>query len=235
MMLDWTPRTFQWFEAADAWTGYSKKLARLLWERVRVPGTLLDMGCGMAFPDFALAPHVGEITCVDRDERVIAYVQEKIKSESISNLRALAAKGEEVQGQWDTVMCIFHGEKETILSSYLPLARDTLLVVVHASRAGNIAPEGYKVRKCSGVQETSDFFRQQGISFALLETGIEFGQPLTSLQEAQDFIRAYSRKDIPQEAVTAELESRLVKTGHHQYPYYLPSVKQFGIYTIRRA
>lgn len=236
MLLDWNKQTIRWFEAADEWTGYGENLAKLLKERILHAGTLLDIGCGMALPDFSLAKDMKSITCVDSDERVISYVQSRILKQGIANMEALTMMGQEVRGQWDTVMCIFHGGLDTILHHYLPLARDTLLVVVHAAKTGgNIAPEGYKVRKCSGIEETSAYFHNKGISFELFEGSLEYGQPLTSVEEGEAFLRTYSRRDTPAQALQEELQARLVPTYNRQYPFYLPSRKEFGLYTIRRS
>ena len=88
--------------------------------------------------------------------------------------------------------------------------------------------------KCSSIEETSRYLTEQGLSFTLYEGALEYGQPLTSKEEGLRFLSAYARPGTPESALHDALQTRLVATGREDFPYYLPSLKEFGLYTIRR-
>ena len=234
-MIDWTPRTIRWFETAATYTGYADKLADMIYARIRKKDSLCDIGCGTAMADFALQQRIGHITCVDRDARVIAHVAARIQQENILGMQAVAMEGAALQGAWDTVLCIFHGDMETVVDCYLPLATDTLIAVVHNRRVGNLAPKEQGMKKCSSVEETARYLKRRGIQYDLYQDALEYGQPLKDWQEAEMFLRTYSKQDMPQETLQKDLKERLQQTGRSDFPLYLPSLKEFGIFTIRRA
>lgn len=234
MKINWGPQTFRWFEAASAYTGYSDRMAALLLKNLSTRGALIDIGCGMAMSDFALAPSMQSITCVDQDARAIGYVQERIQAEKRTNMEAFCMDGARITGQWDHVICLFHGDLDTIIKTYLPLARESLIAVVHARRTGNIAPKGYEVHKCSSIEETSRYLTEKGLQYTLYEGALEYGQPLHDTEEGERFLSAYAKPGTPRAVLAAELEKRLETTGRDDFPYYLPSLKEFGLYTIRR-
>lgn len=234
MQIDWNAQTLTWFENAARYTGYAEKMADLILEHLSTRGSLIDIGCGMALSDLYLARAMQSLTCVDRDARVTAYAEARAKKEGLTNISVYTAPGETLSGQWDHVLCLFHGELDTLVHTYLPLAGESLIAVVHARRMGNIAPDGYKMPKCSSIEETSRYLTEQGLSFTLYEGALEYGQPLASKEEGLRFLSAYARPDTPESALHDALQTRLVATGREDFPYYLPSLKEFGLYTIRR-
>ena len=232
MRIVWNDRSWRWFESASAYTQYSQQMAELLLERIPRRGTLCDIGCGAALVDAELAPHLQHICCVDISPEILQHVEHHMQALGIQNVSTLCGDGMALEGQWDTVMALFHGGTASILK-YFSLAKERLILAVHQSHIGHFGPESHKVAKCASVQATKAFLDEIGIHYHLTEHSLEYGQPLQNLADAKDFICAYTTPMTDKE-LQEYMEQHLVSTGREDFPYYLPKKKVFGLFVIRR-
>lgn len=232
MMIVWNERSIRWFQNASRFTAYNEKLAKLLLAHIRSRNTLCDIGCGAALIDFELAPYIGQITCIDLSPVVIQAVEQQKSKHHVNNITAKCMDGFQAQGEWETVMALFHGGGN-VVESYLPLAKEQLILVTHASLKGGFGPEGKQAVKCFDTDSICAYLDTLGIRYHLQMEQLEYGQPFTDLCDAQEFVRAYSRP-METEELDAYLAEKLVKTGDAEFPYYLPKKKNFGIFVIRR-
>ena len=67
-----------------------------------------------------------------------------------------------------------------------------------------------------------------------MESALEYGQPLTDLDEAKAFVHAYAAP-MGEAELDAYLRTALRKTGRDDFPYYLPNERTLGIFVIRRS
>lgn len=234
MMIVWNEKTVRWFEEASAYTGFHGRLADILLQYIEHRGTLCDLGCGMSLADFNLALSIDHITCVDKDSSAICATIAGARKRGIENISAFEADARALQGQWDTVIAMFFGDFQNELDHYLSLAEHTFIAVVHGRPTGNIGPDGFRVRKCCYVDETSVLLKGKGLDYDIYEGSLEYGQPFRSMAEAEDFARVYS-KNPPEKALSDYLEATLKTTGSPEYPIYMPNEKQFGIFVIKMS
>jgi len=226
MKIVWSEQSIRWFQRASDYTGYSRELAKLLLEALPRGGTLCDMGCGSALIDYELAPRFREITCVDISDTVIRSVQEEVARRGIANITAVASDGRAVDGLWDAVIALFHDGSD-LFERYFDKARDTLILATHSARIPCSEED-----KCYDVPSTKQHLDSLGINYTVQEYALEYGQPLTDMEEARAFVRAYSSTDDAEQA--AYLARALQPTGREDFPYYLPKTRRLGIFVIRK-
>lgn len=233
MKIIWNERTVRWFHNASEYTGYNKKLAEVLLRSISSRESLCDIGCGAGLIDFELAPHIGQITCVDISPEAVHAVEDHTRRRGLDNISALCMDAAGLDGTWDTVLALFHGGPDAI-PRYLSLAREQLILAAHGTLKGNFAPEGHKVTKCFDVNGIKAYLDESGIRYSLRELILEYGQPLTDLADAEAFVTAYSTP-MDRAELDAYLRQNLENTGDDQFPYYLPNKKKFGLFFIQRG
>ena len=232
MMIVWNERSVRWFRNASEHTGYNKKLAEIILEQIPSRKSLCDMGCGAGLIDFELASQIEQITCVDISQEAVSAVERQAQELGLTNVTAKCMDGTKAEGQWETVMALFHGGKE-VFSKYFHLAKDQLILGAHGSLTGSFGPEGRKVMKCFDTNAVRDYLDSLGVKYHLQELSLEYGQPMESWQDAQEFVSAYTMP-MEQDELNAYLEEKLEETGNERFPYYLPKKRSMGLFVIRR-
>lgn len=232
MMIVWGPRTLRWFRNASEYTGYNKKLSEILLEHIPCRDSLCDMGCGAALIDFELAQHIENISCIDISPEAIDAVKSRVSELGTDNIHPICMDGTKATGSWSTVIALLHGGT-AVIPKYLSLASDRLILVTHASLKGGFGPPGREGVRCFDLAGIRDYLDSNGYRYELVNAELEYGQPFPDLDDAREFVRAYS-KPMSQEELDAYLEGSLVSTTDPRFPYYLPKTKKLGIFIIRR-
>lgn len=233
MVIVWNEQSVRWFRNASEYTGYNEKLARILLEHIPSRKTLCDMGCGAAQTDFELASYIEQITCIDISSVAIDAVARQIQEQDIANMSAHCMDAAKAEGEWETVLALFHGGGD-VVEKYLPRAKDQLILVTHGSLAGGFGPEGRQTAKCFDAGGIRAYLDERGVKYHLQTEQLEFGQPFTDLDDARAFVKAYTRPMTDSE-LEAYLREKLEHTGKEKFPYYLPKKKNLGIFVIRRS
>ncbi|MDO4540596.1 MAG: class I SAM-dependent methyltransferase [Syntrophomonadaceae bacterium] len=201
-------------------------------EHIPCRGSLCDVGCGAGLIDYELAPHFESITCVDVSRDAVASVEQGAKRRGIKNISTRCMDADKLDGQWDTVLALFYGGTD-FFAKYYPLAKDRLILATHGARKANFGPDGRKIVKCFDVAGVKQKLDELGVKYGLWVLEMEYGQPLTSLPEAEAFVKAYSMP-MEQAELDEYLQAKLVSTGDEKFPYYLPNLKKFGVFVIRK-
>ena len=102
---------------------------------------------------------------------------------------------------------------------------------------------GTSKRRCfsaNGVASSNDslddmrrYLADNGFKWSESIIPTSFGQPLTSVEEARRFMRAYDKLSTDDE-IARDLEKRLFETGEREFPLYLPADKEYIMFTISR-
>lgn len=234
MFIDWNnEKTFKWFLSAVEYTGYTDNMAALLLERLPSGGTLYDLGCGMGLIDLKLHPHFSNITCVDVSESSIKWLESEICRQNIKNITPVCTDAHLLKEPKDCVIALFHSNAYDVLKYYLPLTKDTLVLVTHPRILDSPVEVKNKFRENANVTAAVNAFDEAQIKYDLFEGSLEYGQPLKSEEDGLQFIKAY-RKNAPSETPEEYLKQNVIETGNKNYPLYLPSLKKFGIFTIKK-
>lgn len=229
MHIQWKERSIQWFYNASAYTSYDKELAELLLKQIQVRGSLCDLGCGLGLVDMEMAPYIGQITCLDSDATVVEALRKRAAERGIQNITARVGDARQLEGHWDTVLTMFHGQTADFVERYIAMADHVFLALVHSHAKQQ--PNGAFSHTCAHIETTIQTLERRGIPYEMIRGGLEYGQPLKSLEEAREYALAYSNDS--SESGLAEYLERMVETGEEEFPYYLPKTRNFGLFVVR--
>lgn len=232
MQIEWNAKTVEWFWRASAYTGFHKKLAEILSERIDPTQSICDLGCGAGLIDFELRQQVKHITCIDKNPDVIRILQSQIRNQKIENMQARCADIYHLDGQWDIALMVFVGGCVDHIGEYLRLCRDKLILVNRGGCVNNPSVSRLAREHHSLVPITNQIF-EAGIQCRMQDFTLEYGQPFSSKKEAFEYVDFY-HKNSKNESVFTYLEHNLVKTKDKEYPFYLPSQKHFGVFEIKK-
>ena len=232
MRMVWNRQTVEWFRHASDYTGYNRALGEILRAHIPTGTTLCDVGCGAGLIDIELAAHCRHITCVDIDPCAVEAVAGEAARRGIANLAPLCRDGAELEGEWDTVLALFHGGN-CCMQRYFPHARQRLMVAAYQQLRGSFGPAHRKREKHFGAARVQESLEEMGVAYTVEHHALEYGQPFGSWEEAQRFVAACCQ---PMEGWELDdyLRTHLQPTGRTDFPYYLPKTKEFSLFIIQR-
>ncbi len=229
MLIHWTPQSTRWFQTASVHTGFHTELSKLILPHIKDGDELCDLGCGAAMIDFILAPHLGKVTCVDRDPVALQSVREQLSASTIKNMEILEADAFSLDRTWDVVQMLFFGEVGDNIVHYLKLCRRKVIAVVRGEN--RLDPDAGPAHHRWDLENTAAALNAKGIKWQLTEQTIEYGQPLESREDAVNYVTVYQKNPVGQ-SVEDYLRENLIATGKGRYPYYLPNQKHIGVFVI---
>lgn len=229
MSFIWNQKKIRWFLEADIYTGFSKNVARLLAPRLAGVTTLCDIGCGLGLIDLEISQIVPSLTCIDISPEAIAALRRGAEERKITNIKPLLLDFREFNGCSDVILVSFFGYRH--LEHFLNYCQ-RLLVVIGTNNQNELYPEKYRKSQKYTITQLAQDLKEKGIPYTLTEAAFDFGQPLVSLRDAEDFVRTQA-PGITDEDLADFLASRLMRTGEAAYPFLLPRMKSIGIFEIR--
>ncbi|MCQ2418384.1 MAG: class I SAM-dependent methyltransferase [Clostridia bacterium] len=235
-MFCWNEDMLRFMTDASEHTDYYRALTELLSPYLPKNGHICDAGCGMGYLSEQLAAAVKQVTAVDISESAIAQLQLRLSVSPRENLLPICADITKLtpKAPYDAMVFCLFGSIQSILEIGRNQCRGKLLIVkknysMHRFSLGQNPLHCY--RFCDAVE----ILDRLGLPYEAIETDLELGQPLRSLEDAVLFFRTYS-KDAHPEAITEEaILPRLWKTDDPDFPYYLPQNKKMGILIIDAA
>ena len=234
MLINWTKdKTYDWFIDAGNYTGYYKRLAERLLPFLPAGGSLVDIGCGMGLVDLELKDYFTSITCIDKSEKALLWLTNEVSERGIGNIKTMCADARTLDCCFDSAIALFCGMPQDFSGPYLDLVRDTLIVVTHPRNRfadlGNIAEK----HMCADVTICEQHFKKIGLKYTLIEDSIEFGQPFRDIDDAKEYTANYFQNRHG-ETVDEFLEQNLRQISDDKFKYYLPKLRKFGIFVIKK-
>jgi len=228
MNFNWNSNTIRWYQEADAYSGFSRNIANFVAPRLEGYSTLCDIGCGLGLVDLELSKYINGITCIDINREAIEALKKSVEDRKITNIETRLMDCNAIDEVWDVIFISFFGGCN--LQEFLHYCKK-LIVVVNKKNHSELIPIKYRTFKKNTVDQVEQVLTEKGISYLLTEVSFEFGQPLISLEDAQNFVRAHSPQ-ITAEDLSNFLSDRLTETGEKQYPFFIPRMKSMGIFEI---
>jgi cyclopropane fatty-acyl-phospholipid synthase-like methyltransferase len=228
MNFDWNSNTIRWYQEANKYSGFFKNIAELIAPGLKDHSTLCDIGCGLGLVDLELSTHIKNITCIDINKEAIKALQKSVKDRKITNIEPRLMDCKDIDENWDVIYISFFGSRN--LEEYLPRCKK-LIAVVGKKNQTELYPEKYRTFQKNTSDEVEQALTNKGITYFLREVSFEFGQPLSSLEEAKNFVTTHSPQISPKDLADF-LAQRLIETGEQQYPFFLPRMKAMGIFEI---
>lgn len=228
MNFEWNPDTIRWYQAANQYSGFFKNIADLIKSDLEGYASFCDIGCGLGLIDLELFESISDVTCIDINPQVIAALQKNIKARNITNIRPLVMDSQDINENFDVIYISFFGARE--LEAFLPYCKK-LFAVINKKHQAELYPEKYRKVNKTTAEEVERRLQQQGIRYSLREACFEFGQPLTSRDDAEKFVRTHA-PDISQADLDLFLAERLTETGSKEYPFFISRMKSIGIFEV---
>lgn len=228
-MFQWNEEMVRFMRAASEYGDYHRQLVQRMLPALRPTDHICDAGCGLGYLSLALAPHVRRVTAADRSEAALDVLRQNCAERGIRNIDILSGELQPVPlaAPYDAMVFCFFGRMEEIAALAKTQCRGTVFVFKK-----NYTSHRFSVREhptgWDSFRAGTDWLTAHGVPFEAEARELEMGQPLRSMEEAQQFFWLYSR-DADKAAITDEfLRGRLVETGREDFPLYLPHKRQIG-------
>lgn len=230
MAFSWTDQSIKWFKDASEYSGFHEEVGELIRPFLSENDTLMDIGCGLGYLDMALAKYVSNIKVVDIDKNVINHVKKRCKEHRINNIQALCGNVNENMENRDVILMSFFG-RDGQMERALPYCNKRLIRIVNESNAGNLYPSRYRKHTKSTIPIVEDILDENGLIYKKIQASIEFGQPLSSVSEAREFI-LYHAPEATNKEVNDFLDNNSIETNNRDLPIYIPNKKNIGIFVV---
>ncbi|SDG59960.1 SAM-dependent methyltransferase [Desulfosporosinus hippei] len=229
MNFEWNAQTIRWYEEANAYSGFFRKVADLIAPMLRSCTTLCDIGCGLGLLDLELSPSISSITCIDINLNALGALQKQVDARQISNIRPRLMDYRALKEDWDVICVSFFGSRE--VEEFLPHCRK-LIAVVGKKQQTELYPEKYRKFLKNTPEKVEEFLKEKRIDYVLTEAAFEFGQPFHSRADAEDFLRTHCPA-ISAEDLSNFLLKSLKTTGDSRFPWVIPRLKSIGVFEIK--
>lgn len=214
---------------ASEYADYYQQLTEKMLPWLSTDTHICDAGSGLGYLSLALAPHVKQVTAVERHRDAAAVLSENCQALGIANVTSLCGAIAEVTPEkpWDAMVFCFFGQKQEVLKLAKRQCTEDVFVFTrnydnHRFSAGKHRT-GYE-----GYPQFSDYLAQLRIPFHREAFTLEFGQPFRNLEEAHRFFQLYSKDQNKDVLTDAFVRSQLIDTGREDFPFYMPHLKHIG-------
>ncbi len=227
-MFRWTEESIRWWQRAKAYTNHYKEMAQLVLPYIQKEDTLYDIGCGLGYIDLELVPYVKQIKCFDIEEKVLRELKKEIENQNIANLSVSSENWLRLPNQsCDSLLACSFGSMEEYLEEFLRIAKKQVLILKR--NRSKFSQENCKGKPLYSVAGCERYLKENKIPFQKVSVYSDFGQPLESLEEAEDFVLFHRING--NEPIKEYLEQHL-EPGRYGYPYYLSNRKEMSLFVI---
>ena len=225
-MFEWTQERIAYMDDACRRTDFHQRLAAELSPYLRRTNRICDAGCGLGYLSLALAPYVGAVTAVERDGQALAVLKREIETRHIANVTAvrgdvLAYRPDE---PFDAMVFCFFGSMEEILATAARCLPEKRWLSSFRTTASTV-PRQHREPGRHSYETACRILTEKGICFTARTEAFDFDQPFRSLEDARRFFELYGGNE--------DWRSRLVETGDPEFPWQLPSRREFGLITFQ--
>ena len=205
----------------------ARKIARYL----EPDFSLCDIGCGLGRLDLELAPFISNILAVDISADAVNRLKLDAAKQGADNIIIRCGDAADVQDCFDVILLSLYGQPD--IQKLLGQCRRKLIRIVSSGKRSGLYPEQYRREIKNAVPDVQEELESLGIIYNLEHCAFESGQPLRTLREAENFILS-NAPDARPEVIADFLSMNIESTGRDDFPYFLPYMKEFGIFVIEK-
>lgn len=228
MNFNWNSNTIKWYQDANAYSGFFKNIAELIAPGLEGYSTLCDIGCGLGLVDLELSKKMKSITCIDIDREAIMSLKKSIEDRKITNIEAHLMDCNNINESWEVIYISFFNSHN--LEKFLPRCKK-LIAVVDKKNENKPYLEKYRSFHRNTYDKVEEELVRKKIVYNLTEVSFEFGQPLTSINDAKNYIKN-NYHEANDEDLNCFLSENLIETEDREYPFYIKKMKSIGIFEI---
>ena len=225
----WDEQNIRWYLDAAANTGFHKTLAQSVLPYLDQGATLCDIGCGLGRLDLEIAPYVSALTAVDINKNAINILKRDAEALRLHNLHTCIHDAKTLDGDFDVLLMSFFGQPN--MPDFQKLRCRKIIRIINTNNNSRFYPERHKCREKATVADVSEELNANGAVYKLELHAIEFGQPLRSLRDAELFVKS-NAPEAENSEICEFLNENIVRTGREDFPFYLPNMKELGIFVI---
>lgn len=203
-------------------TDFHRCLAAELLPYLTPEEAVCDAGCGLGHLSLALSPYVRTVTAVEREQRALAVLERELALRHIENVYPCCEDvfAHRPEKPYDAMVFCFFGSIEEILATAARCCRGTVLAVVRNDESHRFSGKHREPGRHS-YDMACRILTEKGISFTTRTASFAFDQPFRSLEAARRFFELYGGSE--------DWRARLVETGDPEFPWQLPSRREFGL------
>ena len=231
-LIVWNDIVSEWFIEASVYTGFHKSLAKKIIQYLKPEYSLCDIGCGLGRLDLELAPFVSDILAVDISADAVGRLRRDAVTLGASNIKTCCGDAADIQGSFDVILLSLYGQPD--MKRLLEQCRQRLIRIVSSGKRSGLYPEKYRREIKNAVPDVQNELDSLGIVYRLERCAFESGQPLRTMREAERFVLS-NAPEAKQEAISEFLSMNIENTGREDFPFFLPYMKEFGIFIIERV
>ena len=230
MILTWDNARLEYMRDASRYNAgyYTALWDAVLLELPSIPRHICDAGCGAGYLSLEMAKSCQQVTAVDLSADATAFLRKN--AERIGNLTVKTGDISALPPKtpYDAMVFCYFGRTPEILRIAKAQCRGTLVIVTrdYTRHRFSLHPTAFDRDTVATCREALE---QAGMSYAFSPFAAEFGQPFRSLDAAVEFFTIYGQEPVREEDVLPKLQM----TGSAEFPYYFPTVKKMGIFTVR--
>ncbi len=236
-MFTWDERKIRFRIDAAHKTDFHTEMSALLASEFDDPQSvsICDAGCGLGFLDLALASRFQKVTAIDVSSIALDHLRAEVKNLGIKNIEIreedLLNDPTVIPEIYDTMVFSFFGNIREIMHIAGPRCRNKIYIIKKNDKNHRFSVS-HPMRAYDSMACALKDLDELGLPFTKQDMSIEDGQPLRSLDDAEQFFRLYAQgKDkelINRDFVKAQLE----ETHDPVFPYYYPRKCVFSLLTV---
>ena len=232
LLFPWSPDSIRWYKTATEYCGYHRHLSDLLTWQLPKDARVCDMGCGIGSLALELAPHCSHVTAVDIDAIALESLRSECSARHIENIEITEGDFELLsppEKPFDAIIFCLFGNLPHYYARARQWATGKIFFIVNASSNPKFSIAD-NARYRSDEKDCREFLDSVGAVYRQERVSLDFGQPLTDIEEALKFVRYYN-PDASDKELKAHLEKYL-RVAFGGYAFFLPSQKDLSIFSI---
>lgn len=225
----WQEDMIRFMTDASEYGDYYLQLVQAMLPLLSPDMHICDAGSGLGYLSLALAPHVRQITAVEKHPNAAAVLARNCQCRNIDNVFSQCGSIDQIlpAKKYDAmVFCFFGGIRQTLEIAKQQCRGDVFIFTRnyknHRFSAGKL-PTGW-----DGYPEFHTRLKELHIPFQQQFLAPEFGQPFRNLQEARRFYELYSKDDDHSVLTEDFLKAQLIETGRDDFPLYSPHWREIA-------
>lgn len=229
----WQDDMIRFMKNASEYGTYNQVLLEKMRPYLTAQMHICDAGSGLGYLSLALAPHVKQVTAVEKHPHAAAVLEENCRGRGIANVESVCADLEEASPEqpYDAMVFCFFGGGTQILRLARQQCRGRVFVFTRNYKNHRFSV-GTHPTGMEGFSDLRELLREWNIPAREEAFLAEHGQPLESMEDARRFYEIYS-KDGDNSLLTEEfLRSKVISTGREDFPLYLPHERKVAFVTF---
>ena len=211
----WTEKKIEYYERASQASSFHRTLASIIEKNIRKDDSIIELGAGLGYVTEFLYNSGHAIKAYDSCPNAVGFANKRAGFDLITLSDAY-----DIRDKADVVLMLFFGSirDEKSLDYFMNLA-DKKVIYAISRHKGN----PYSERK-DRRDEIASLLNECKVKFSIIDTSLNFDQPLKEEEVKEYFSISYGNDRIP----------ALEKNDDENYPLFFRNRKEISIFIIEK-